>query len=66
MTIRSGSQPATPGRPTISSPMTAAPGTTAIASRALCEAAIVLDSSASPCTASWRRAASSEAISRPD
>ena len=63
MTIRIGSQPATPGRPTNSSPMTRTPSTASIAARAASPAAIVRPSSAWPCTASWRRAPSSEAIS---
>ena len=63
MTIRIGSQPATPGRPTNSSPITRTPGTASIAARARSPAAIVRSSSASPWTASWRRAASSDAIS---
>ena len=63
ITIRSGSQPAIPGRPTSPSPTTEQPGTDSIAARASYEARIVRSSSASPWTASWRRAASSEAIS---
>ena len=64
MTIRSGSQPAIPGRPTSSSPTTAQPGNRVDRRRAPARRrAIVRSSSASPWTASWRRAASSEAIS---
>ena len=63
ITIRSGSQPAIPGRPTIASPTTATPGIRSIASRARIEASIVRSSRASPWAASWRRAASSEARS---
>ncbi len=66
MTIRSGSQPATPGRPTSSLSITCTPGTSSIAARAAAPAAMVRDSSASPCTTSWRRAASSDAMSSED
>ena len=63
MTIRSGSQPAIPGRPTIPSPTTVQPGIASIASRARADAAIVRSSSASPWAPSWRRALSSDASS---
>ena len=63
-TIRSGSQPATPGRPTNSLADEREPGIVADRfARVRAAAAIVSCSSASPWTASWRRAASSEAIS---
>ena len=50
----------------MSAPTTATPSIVAIWSRARIEAAIVRDSSASPWTASWRRAASSDAMSSAD
>ena len=63
ITIRSGSLATIPGRPTIASPSVEHPGTASIAALATPAASIVESSSASPWTASWRRAASSETIS---
>ena len=63
ITIRIGSEAATPGAPTSRSPTIEQPSIASIAARALAAAASVRDSSARPCTASWRRAASSEASS---
>ena len=62
-----GPSPRRPGCPTSSLADDARrPATASIASRASTDAAIVRSSSASPWMASWRRAASSEAISSDD
>ncbi len=61
--MRSGSQPATPGRPTNSGPITSTSSSASIASRTRSAPASVRWTSECPCIASWRRAASSEAIS---
>ena len=62
-TIRRGSYPTIPGRPTRRSSTTSQPGIAAIAARVRAHASIVRSISASPCTNSWRRAASRDACS---